>query len=208
MAYIQGGRAPGSTLEQIGCADPTPPAQDHGIMILHPLFFADSAPQWEDGGVAFVRPEKDEDAKTLGRMYLISDEQFEDVVLQENGHRSLNVDIGLDLARAVEKGSSELRSGRYRTILHLGDQGGFPIFTFTASRTEVEPSLNPPAPMYLSIIARGLAETFGLSPQGILEYLREVPGIRDRISHEELARIAGSVDGPFPGSRAWESDPK
>ena len=200
MAYIQGGRAPGSSLEQIGCADPTPPAQDHGILILHPLFFADSAPQWEDGGVAFVRAEKDEGAKTLGRMYLVSDEQFEDVVLQENGYRSLSVDLGMDLQKTVEDGTSQLRSGRYGTILHLGDQDGFPIFTFTAPLTSVDPPLNAPGPRYLSVIARGLAETFGLSPQGILEYLRDVPGVRDRISEGELTRIVGQTSPPFPSS--------
>lgn len=198
MAYIRGGRPPGARFEQVGCSDRTPPSHDHGVLILHHLFFAEKAPQWDDAGVAFVDPVKDTAAKTLGRMYLISEDQFREVVLQENGYRRMKVDLGLDLEKTVRDGSSELREGLYRRILHLGDEGGHPIFTFTSVQRPVKESINPPGTTYLRLIIRGLRETFGLSDQGIVDYLKDATGIQGLLSADQLARIVRQTIPPYP----------
>ena len=87
LAYIRGGPPPGASFVQVGCSDTTPPRHDRGVMILHHLYFAESSRNWEDAGIAFLDPGKDSSAKTLGRMYLITAQQFREVVLQENGYR-------------------------------------------------------------------------------------------------------------------------
>jgi hypothetical protein len=195
MAYIRGGKAPGARFGQVGCTDPTPPMEDKGIMIFHRLFFAEARPQWEDLGVAFIGTRKDEAARTLGRMYLITRDQFREVWLQENGHRRLDAGASpgrgrtLDLEATVRDGSSRMPVGLYSTLLHLGEEGGHPIFTFTASWNEGQAPINRPGPKYLGLIVRGLKETFGLSNQGSVDYLRGVPGIRGVISEKDLAGI-------------------
>lgn len=200
LAYIRGGRPPGAKFIQVGCSDPTPPSHDHGIMILHRLYFAGALRQWESAGIAFVDPIKDSIAKTLGRMYLISTDQFREVVLQENGYRRMNVDLGMDLEKTLQEGSTELREGLYRTLLCLGEEGGYPIFTFTAGGGPDEAPLNPPGPLYLTIIVRGLKETFGLSDSGIIEYFRDRPGIRGLLPDEELERIVREAGILYPNS--------
>jgi hypothetical protein len=194
MAYIQGGTAPGASIGQVGCTDQTPPKRDRGILILHELFFAEAIPQWEDLGVAFLREEKEVAAKTLGRMYLISRDQFREVVLQENGHRRMEADVGLDLEKTIREGRSELPGELYGTVLHLGEEEGKPIFTFTASWGEEQALLNRPGPKYLKVIIRGLKETFGLSNPGVMDYLRDVPGVQGVIPEEELARVVEEVE--------------
>lgn len=200
LAYIRGGRPPGAGFVQVGCSDSTPPSHDHGVMIQHGLFFAEQSVHWENAGVAFIEPKMDSMAKTLGRMYLISADQFREVVLQENGHRRMNVDLGIDLKRTQEEGRTEIRGGLYPTLLFLGEEGGHPIFTFTAAAGSGEASPNPPGPLYLSIIARGLGETFGLSDQGIIEYLQDRPGIRGLMSGDELERTVKEPRFLYPNS--------
>lgn len=195
MAYIQGGRAPGARFSQVGCTDKTPPKAEKGIMILHRLSFAGISPQWEDLGVAFIERAPDEGAKTLGRMYLITRGQFREVVLQENGHTRMDAEVGMDLEQTIREGRSEIVGGRYRTLLHLGEEDGHPIFSFTASGDDDQPPLNRPGPNYLKVVIRGLKETFGLTDEGTLDYLREVPGIRGMIPEEELARTVGNIRG-------------
>mgnify|MGYP001821802796 CR=1 FL=1 len=200
LAYIRGGRPPGTNFVQVGCSDSTPPSHDHGVLILHDLYFAEASRNWEDAGIAFLDPKEDKLAKTLGRMYLITAEQFREVVLQENGYRQMDVDLGMDLDKTIQEGSSELREGLYRTLLFLGEEAGHPIFTFTAAGGVDEQLLNPPGPLYLAIIARGLRETFGLSDAGIVEYFQDRLGIKGFLPAEELERIVTEPAPIYPNS--------
>jgi hypothetical protein len=169
-------------------------------MILHRLFFAGASSRWEGGGVAFLESHRDPAAKTLGRMYLISREQFEDLVLQENGHPHLGIDLGMDLEMTIRDGRSTLDRGLYSTILHLGQEGGYPIFTFTGTWNEQELPPSRPGPRYLTVMARGLKETYGLSHEGIVDYLRSVPGVQGLMAEEELSRIVDEVVPAYPNS--------
>lgn len=200
LAYLRGGRPPGAKFVQVGCSDPTLPRHDHGVMILHGLYFAAMSSQWENAGVAFVDTKREPMAKTLGRMYLISADQFKEVVLQENGYRRMNVDLGMDLEKTLQEGSTELKTGLYRTLLCLGEEGGYPIFTFTAAGGVGGSSLNPPGPLYLTIIVRGLKETFGLSDRGIVEYLRDRPGIQGLLSVQDLEKTVREARILYPNS--------
>ncbi len=200
LAYIRGGRPPGAKFLQVGCSDPTPPSHDHGIMVLHGLYFAEVSRHWENAGIAFVDTRKESIAKTLGRMYLITTDQFREVVLQENGYQEMNVDLGMDLEMTLREGRTELKTGLYRTLLCLGEEGGHPIYTFTSAGGMEGASLNPPGPLYLTVIVRGLKETFGLSDTGIIEYLQGRPGIRGLLPIEELERIVREASLVYPNS--------
>ncbi len=164
-------------------------------MIHHRLFFAEASPQWEDLGVAFIRGEQEEAAKTLGRMYLISKDQFREIVLQENGYRRMDAEVEMDLERTVREGRSKMPEGLYGTLLYLGHEDEHPIFTFTASWDENQAPLNRPGPKYLKVIIRGLKETFGLSNEGVVEYLKDIEGVRGLIPEEGLGAMVEEARG-------------
>ena len=112
----------------------------------------------------------------------------------------MDVDLGMDLERTIQEGRTELREGLYRNLLCLGEEDGHPIFTFTAAGQPGAQALNPPGPRYLSVIARGLRETFGLSEGGIVEYLQGRPGIEGFLPPELLERIVREAGSLYPDS--------
>ena len=85
LCYIQGGLIPGNDKAERGARNPSLPIDDRRIIIKHDLFFALESEKWQGSGVAFIDYHHNNHAKTLGRMYRITEEQFIDVVLQENG---------------------------------------------------------------------------------------------------------------------------
>jgi hypothetical protein len=200
MAYLRGGRVPGTEVQEVGSLDATPPARDQGILILHPLMFAGASVRWGGGGVAVVGEQMDASAKTLGRMYLVTRQQFSDVLCQENGLGGRDSDLGLDLDEVIHRGRASYGGGFYNTVLHLGEEGGYPIFTFTAAWTPGVAPIRPPSPRYVGVLAQGLRETYALSTEGIVEYLGALPGIAGAYAPEDLFRIAGDSVPPGPGS--------
>ncbi|MCI0724916.1 MAG: hypothetical protein L0338_39025 [Acidobacteria bacterium] len=83
LLYIQGGTVEVTRRGYEGCRDKTPPRADRPLTIDHELFFAGRSEHWQ-GAMAFIKPERGVET-TLGRMYLITDEQFNQVVRQERG---------------------------------------------------------------------------------------------------------------------------
>jgi hypothetical protein len=81
--YVQGGKPDGAAKEYAGCRDKTPPRDARRVMLAHSLYFADHSESW-GGAIAFIRRTVS-DARTYGRIYLITYGQFNDVVRQENG---------------------------------------------------------------------------------------------------------------------------
>jgi len=133
----------GSNLSQVrfmkyvnDCADKTEPKESRPFEIHHQLYFANSSPQWDDQGVAFLNPRMDERVVTLGRVYLMTREQFEEI-------------------KFMECGGSE--TGWYRHEMNFGSLDGIPVRSFT-SPDILEP--NPPSDKYLTVIRLGLMETW------------------------------------------------
>jgi hypothetical protein len=83
VCYIKGGTPKGSAKRNEGCRDKSEPAESRPISINGEIYFAGQSRPWGNGGVAFIR-ENSEQGSTLGRKYLITEEQFNDVVMQEN----------------------------------------------------------------------------------------------------------------------------
>lgn len=189
LTYIQGGLAPGAARPQIGCTDSTLPRAERRILLHHDLYFSRASSQWEDGGVAFVQGGVSEEARTLGRMYLVAASQFEEIFLQENGLREYADGIRIDYDGILQDGPRVAVDGWYGKIIPLGEEGGFPILTFTAPEDPEPNSLNPPGPKYLTTIVKGLQESYPLSPDAVLEYLAPTPGIQGLMTGEFLETI-------------------
>lgn len=102
------------------------------MMIPHRLYFAECAPKWDYQGVAFLDPRKNLSEHTLGRMYLITESQYDEIHKQE----------GL---------------GWYNMELDLGACQDYPIKTFT-NVCLLEP--NPPGQRYLKAVADGIREAY------------------------------------------------
>ena len=161
--YLRGGRPDGATHTYPGCRDISDPADEDVGDIPSELCFGGWSQTW-GGGVAFVRPS--ETARSKVRLYLITLEQFADVVAQENWLKPGSIEI--------DPAKDTVLDGRmYGVVPRLGDREGLPVLTITqAAQTEIA----VPAPAYLRPIAEGLAEAHGLGADEIVAYLASAPG--------------------------------
>src|SRR5665648_187351 len=135
------------------CSDKTEPKESRPFEIHHQLYFAKSSSNWDDQGVAFLNPKVDEQVVTLGRVHLITREQFEEIKFMECG---------------------KSKYGWYRHEMDFGNLDSIPVRSFT-SPDILEP--NAPSEKYLNVIRTGLMETWPeLGKEGCEEYLyRSVP---------------------------------
>lgn len=155
-------------------------------MIDREMYFAKEAETWNGGGICFLKPEKDESVKTLGRTYLINSGQFKDLVRQE---LKFEGEIEIDFEELVNNGQYNCMSdGRYGLLLYLGEIDGNPVITFT-SEVYLEDEINPPNEAYISTIIKGLKEIYDLKESEILEYFRSKTGIRNYPMEAELSEI-------------------
>jgi hypothetical protein len=166
LCYICGGRFKWGGPPAKGCTDKSAPLADKPFKISHRLYFARKSGFWEDGGVAFIYPEREsEEAKwTLGRMWKITYEQYKEVKAQEGCW--------------------------YSHEIHLGEEEGVPILTITSEQCLTP---NKPSKAYLKTIVLGIKETYNMINEDILEYLEDKDGIRNNYSKEELKKIIESV---------------
>ncbi|QOR68913.1 hypothetical protein IM538_12095 [Cytobacillus suaedae] len=182
LCYIKGGQPEGSSEIEVGCRDSSLPIDEDTFTINHPLYFAKEAGKWNNQGVAFIGHNKSEDL-TYSKKYLITTEQFFDVVKQENSGTELDIDLGEIMA----KGIKTLRSSWYGTILYLRESKGYPVFTFTAPWDMNQVELNKPSHAYLSTIIKGLKINY--SNEEIYNYFISKPGIEGNYSEEELRSL-------------------
>jgi hypothetical protein len=172
--YLAGGRPDGGQRSYPGCRDPADPAE--WFSFEHPggLVFAGTSGVW-GGGMAFFDP--DRDGRVACRAYLVTVEQFGDVVAQEMRHPP-----GGDFARALAAVVPEvgelhtLGPGRYETVLRLGARDGVPMLTVTSSDVEAV-GRSAPSAAYLRSIAAGLREAHGWDDGRIAEYLAAAAGL-------------------------------
>ena len=122
-------------------------------------------------------------------MYLITGEQFTEIVRQENGLEVEDASIIIDLEKTISDGESMIQPEWYGRIMYLGEEEGCPIFTFTAKWEDGSVEPREPGENYLKTIARGIKETHGLSDEGIVEYFIRIDGVRGFLEKEELYRL-------------------
>lgn len=147
--YIQGG----GTKNNPGCQDKTLPVVDRPYTINHELYFTNQSRTWGNGGVAFLKMEKDEKVETLGRAYLITVEQFEDVKKQEGASNNW-----------------------YGHVMELGEMAGIPVKTLTRIPENMGHYItNTPSLEYLDMLRRGLWETYpSMTVEEISRYINNI----------------------------------
>jgi len=145
-AYVLGGIFMGTKYS--GCEDKTEPEDYGSIMVPHRLYFALSSPRWNNGGVAFLSLNNENDPyyHAVVRLWKVTRSQFEDIRMQEGAW--------------------------YDQILNLGKKDNMDIITFTG-RKEFENQKNKPSASYLDIIRKGLIETKGYSIGECEQYLKK-----------------------------------
>ena len=188
LCYIRGGRPPGAERTYAGCRDQSLPLDARKVMINRKLYFAKNSTTWQNGGVAFVKDNLDHKEKTLGCMYLITEEQFKDVIKQEIGQEE---NIEVDLKRIARKGEEVFKSEAwYGKILYLHKEDKIPVFTFT-HENEIEKKESP-SPCYLRTILAGIRETYPfMSQKELFDYCLAVPEIKNAYSKKRLKELFG-----------------
>lgn len=184
MCYIAGGTPVGSTNTNSGSRDKTPPSAKQPVSLDLELYFAGYSANWH-GAPAFTR-RSDKAATTLGRMYLITDDQFNDVVMQEN---DCTVDGSRFVPRfeeLIQKDEFFLPGNRlYGHLLRVDKKDGWPVLTFTTKRDQ---PINAPSETYIKVIVSGLMETYpDMTNAQICAYLLNKEGVQGRIQPEQIA---------------------
>ncbi|WP_209124547.1 hypothetical protein [Alkalihalobacillus sp. BA299] len=184
LCYIKGGKPEGSEKVEVGCRDQSLPIKEKSHRMQYPLYFAKESRRWQKQGVAFIGLTKNEKYCTYSRKYLITEEQFFDVVKQENN----GVELNFDFDEVKQNRYQTLRKTWYGTILYVGEEEGYPIFTFTAD-WDLNVPFNKPSQEYLSMIIEGLKRNVKLSNSDIIQYLISKPGVTGYYSHSELEQL-------------------
>lgn len=183
--YLAGGRPPGSARSYPGCRDGALPGASVPVLMAGQVYFALESAAWT-GGMAFYDPGAA--GVAAGRAYLMSLGQFSDVAAQEM-HRVPTAD--LDLAQVLSTGRAALGSGRYETLVYVGDIEEFPVLTFTAPWAVGDVEASRPSERYLMMLAAGLAESHGWLPSAVAEYLADLPGARGAWGASEILQLLG-----------------
>lgn len=184
MCYLQGGRYPGNQKEYHGTRDTSAFQATVAYQIPNALYFAKEAHIWGGGGVCFIENSSSK-AQTLARLYLITAGQFSDLHAQECNQAPGAL---VDLEQAAQTGSVDLYPEKwYGRVLHLGQEQGQDIFTFT-NVADLSDS-QAPAPNYLKSLMRGLAHSHGLKPKEQAEYFAQKRGVAGHWSTEALEKL-------------------
>lgn len=187
--YIRGGQFQGNSTQYEGCKDKSLPLDEGSIIIPYALYFAKNSQSW-NGGVGFIEIDRNENEKTFGRMYLITKEQFADVVRQETKRTE---SISIDFDKAKSDGRLEiLENSWYGNLLYLGAENGYPIFTFTHSSNLIR--FNRPSEDYLKTVIKGIVANSNLNTAELVEYLLGRPGVANNYTAEQLNIILDELN--------------
>jgi hypothetical protein len=185
--YIRGGRPDGSKRDLPGCRDTSDPLDSFGVLIGGGVYFAGHSSGWR-AGMAFYDPGAT--GEVAARAYLITAEQFVDVLAQETRQ---SPGITLDLAPAFRGDRYSTGVGGYSILVRVGERRGVPLVTFT--RLDTALGLAAPSAAYLAAMATGLREAHGWSQMQINRYLSALPGTARNGSETETGRLSCSVIG-------------
>ncbi len=188
--YITGGRSRQIPRDYPGCVNKNLPKKNHAYYLPMTLYFAGKSQTWEDKSVAFIKDSGNATQRTLGRAYLITKEQFYNILLQENGENDFSNAPMLDLNLAQKEGAVFLGDASqypyYGKVLYLDEMDGYPVFTFTAKKKAKKNEVSRPSDKYLSFIIKGICQTFNYSKDEIFSYLMDVEGLKNCITTHEI----------------------
>lgn len=181
-AYLHGGHLAATGVAHAGSADPAPPQADTAWIFDRALRFAGYSPGW-GGATALLA---DRPGRALGRAWLLSWRQFEDLFAQENQapHRPLTV-VEVQRRRTVW-------ARPYGRLLQAGRRDGLPVVTFTAPRPSTHPA-GAPSASYLRTIVRGLLAVHQLGADELAAWLWTAAGVTDGWDRSALRRLVEEV---------------
>lgn len=185
LCYIQGGQPIGSNKSYEGCQNKALPVKEMPVELNYELYFALCSKTWQDGGIGFIKADLNENQRTKAYLYLITKEQFLEVVQQEIGSKK---QVEIDFKNITEGNPYVFKEGvKYGKIIYFGEEDSYPVYSFTHSQDLTVYS--KPSPEYLKTIISGLAESHKISRQDVLDYLKEKNGIINNYSEEELKKL-------------------
>ncbi len=183
--YVSGGRPPGGLHEYPGFRDPTPPRASVSLTVPGGIYFAGESHAWT-GGTAFY--DSDLPGEVAARAYLIDAAQFGDLAEQE----MLRAPIAdRDLSVVLADGRHSYGSGRYESLIRLGDREGVPMLTISAPWSWTGAPLAAPNADYLRIIGRGLVEAHEWDTHRAADYLASAPGAADEWETPQIRALLG-----------------
>lgn len=185
MAYIKGTNIPGTSVKEVGCRDKSEPIKIEKYILPYQMYFAGGSKRWNKQGVAFIGDKPDQDCITYGKRYLITREQFFDIVCQENNISLDEIDnIGAPIFSEI--GSYVLFPKKaYGRVMCVAIEEGIPILTFTTVKETLETAVAPSIE-YLNMIAKGIHETYNISKSEIVDYFSELSGVKGNYSKDIL----------------------
>lgn len=169
--YLEGGTPPGATHVQRGARDPAAPRADGPIRFPSAVCFRGHSTWW--GGAPAFLEHAPSTRGALGRRYLITVEQFEDVLAQEN-----RLEVVSPVAVDRPPGDRQrVTDGPYGQVVSLEPIDGHPVLTFTSPAAPEHREPAAPSAAYLGTIVRGLAEVHELTPLEIADHLLMASGV-------------------------------
>lgn len=186
--YIRGGQLGNQGKMHVGCSLQNLPEKQMAWQIPHRLYFARYSSNWK-GAVAFIDPQENKRQSALGVTYLISQQQFIEIVHQEN---DLEESVAIDLNLLNEKRSIIIPHFKwYDQLLLLGYQNNYPIVTFTSSTPQSD--FEKPSEAYLSTIIGGIHQFYSKDKRQLIDYLITKDGIRSYFTEFELGLLIDKV---------------
>ena len=150
-----------------GCTNKDLPHDSREHKINYTLYFAQSAPCWDNKGVAFISSKETSGHEIWGRVWKITKDQFEQIWKQEG------------------RGPKW-----YPKRIELGQMEGIPIWTITSGEEENKTN---PSKKYIKTIMCGLEETYKGKNEGteseICNYLSKKEGIKNKYGLDELIQL-------------------
>jgi hypothetical protein len=184
--YLRGGRPDGVERDYPGCRDTSNELASFGLLITGGIYFAGRSSGWR-AGMAFYDPEAP--GEVAARAYLITVEQFVDVLAQETLR---SPGMALDLAPAFRGDRYSNGVGGYSVLVRVGERHGLPLVTFTRERRAGHAFMAPSEP-YLRAMAIGLRQAHGWSEVQIDRYLSAIPGAAQVIRRSGARNLEGAA---------------
>jgi len=182
LCYIKGGKSKSSSRIEIGCTDKTLPLENRSYKLDRPLYFAKNSPHWNNGGSGFIGLESEKENYTLSRMYLITKEQFIDLVNQENSITGITINF----ENAIKNGITKIADTKYGNLLFIELIDEIPVFSFSTLENKGDSPFVKPDIMYLKTILAGLKEIYELTNSEFADYFLQKPGIKENYTKEDL----------------------
>lgn len=180
--YLQGGVLPATGRNHAGSADPAPPRADAAWTFDRSLRFAGHSPAW-GGAIALLT---DDAGCALGRIWLLSWRQLEDVFAQENHapHRRLT--------EGEAHRHATVWNRPYGRLLRIGVHAGKPVITFTAPQPGARPGAAPSA-AYLRTIVHGLIAVHRVDAGELTDRLLAAVGVAEGWERPALRQLVDEV---------------